>query len=168
VTRPWHEKPNPPDGYYKFARHAANGWEMWVPPATAGSNDRLRAFQFRNNTHQIVVMSGPGACVSVSMAAVDDAAHEAYTSDVTNDYDGEQLKPRLPHFIALWCSYVASIAADLNVVQIQIGNVGNTRLGTMLNKYGFQELTTIHFTGMIGTVTPLLRAAVRDAGWTFD
>jgi hypothetical protein len=139
---------------------------MWVPPGTAAGDVRLRAFQFRNQSHQIVVMSGPTPSVSVSTATVDAPKHQVYTSDVENDYDGRTSNPRIPRFIALWCCYIASIAPSLGVREIQIANVANTYLGRMLNRLGFLESPSVHFTAQIATMTPKVQAEVQGVGWT--
>jgi hypothetical protein len=167
MTKPLAERPIP-EGYYRFARHDESDWEMWVPPGTAVADDRLRAFQFRNSTRKIAMMSGPPPCVSAGWASVIAAEHEVYTGDLTNDYDGSTAtrSPRIPRFTALWCSYVVSIAPSLNVRQIQIGNVANADLRETLLACGFRQ-NLPDYIGMIAEIAPKVQIAATGAGWTF-
>jgi hypothetical protein len=165
MTSPWRNKPRPPQGYTLFASHAANGWEMWVPPNTSQPDDRLRGFQFRNHTAQKVVMSGPPPCVSVGQAVL--TAQEVYTSDVTNDYNGTDGTPRIPSFIPLWCAYVSSIAGQLNCTTIQIGNVANERLQDTLTELGFEEDAPTYYIGRCDHVGPRAVTKAGLSGWTF-
>src|ERR1700743_470293 len=98
MTIPWHTQPEPPDGYYRFASNIDKGWEMWVPPDTAPTEDRLRLFQCRNSPAGIVVRSGPPPCVSVGSAVFTPEDAQVYTSDVTSNYGGlpGDQTPRIP------------------------------------------------------------------------
>jgi hypothetical protein len=166
MTTPWRDSPHPPQGYYLFASHEENGWEMWVPPDTSQAADRLRAFQFRNRGADKVVMNGPPPCVSVGHAVSSDG--EVYTSDVTNDYNGRDSGiPRIPAFIALWCAYVVSIAGQLDCRTIQIGNVANQFLRDMLTALGFEEDAPTYYIGTCTRVGPGAVSRAGDAGWTF-
>jgi len=161
---------DPPEGYTLFATHAANGWSFWVPPISLGYKPCLREYQFIN-TNGMIGKYGPSPCASAGPATQDpDKPNSVSTFDVQNDFSPhghDPTRPYIPQFIALWCTYVIFIAPHFGWNQIEIDDVVNEGLRTLLVSLGFEGDARENYVGIMTTIAPLTKKRCTVNGWAF-
>jgi hypothetical protein len=161
---------DPPEGYTLFAVHAANGWALWVPPISQGTEICLQKYQFIN-TNGMVGKYGPSPCASAGPATQDPKKpYLVSTFDVQNDFSPHGLQPTqpyIPQFIAMWCTYVIAIAPHFEWTEIAIDDVVSPGLRALLASLGFQGDAMENYLGVMTTIAPNTRARCTASGWAF-